>query len=350
MSKDWYLLNKPPLYNSGFEADEHFDYFIDEFSETLLTTALGVDVVLYKNGELDDSTALYTKAVVQNNTTDSPNQDNLRQILCETGNIKKGNYVKYNGRIYLITGQPDNNRIYEKAIMICCNHLLKWVNCDGEMVAYHGVVSDGTRWSPGTSENKFLVLGDVQMVVSLPRNKEVLRIERDMRFIISNNFEAAHPNTFKVTKVDDVSDYTDADNAIVSVTFLEDSFSDMRDSKELLIANTVKTVDNEEKYMQDSPHNSPIISYSGDAVLRIGGTAKRFTASFSENDIAVWNVFEHGSDVIPPYITVVSQDAVSIGLSCVNDRKLDGRIICLKLSGKNSSEVDVVEIELISLT
>ena len=70
MSKEWYLMSSssPQVKDGGFERDEFLDYAVDYFNEALDETFLGVPVVLYQNGNLDESTAIHTNANVWGNT------------------------------------------------------------------------------------------------------------------------------------------------------------------------------------------------------------------------------------------------------------------------------------------
>ena len=106
MPKEWYIMNPPQQKNSGFERDEFFDFAHDYLNEVLEESFLGVDVVLYQNGNLDESIAITTKAVVQNNTPAREHVNDRRQIITRIGYLKIGNYVKFENDIYLITESP----------------------------------------------------------------------------------------------------------------------------------------------------------------------------------------------------------------------------------------------------
>ncbi len=239
MSKDWYLMNSKPYFNSGFEKQEHTDYAYDGFNEILDTTVLGEEIVIFSNGDISEKNGINLLAIVQNNTTNVINGDNIKQILCNIGTFKYGQYVLYKNEYYLITDIPGDNQFYEKAAMTRCNHLLKWINNSGEIIERYCVFTDATKlYASGTRVRGELVIGDMTTTIYLPQDKETINIPRDFRFIIENELRAKNqvPMTYKSTKINAVEKYLN-NSGLLILGMAEDEFNEEVDNRELLIAN-----------------------------------------------------------------------------------------------------------------
>ncbi len=434
MAKEWYLLSSsaPQLNNSGFETQEFVDYAVDGFDEILEESFLGQDVITYFGNGLDEKTARCIKAVVQNNSTDSQNQDYMRQILAPFGSLKLGMYVKFQNRIWLIVKYPGNNQIYEKGIMFKCNYPLRWYNSDTDRVIERWVYrQDSTRFSSGVTSGNEIAIGNARDELIMPKDDETVKIHRDQRFIIDDydSAQISDPLVFKVTKENKILG-VDGDHSLFSFIIAEgSSFNPVIDNRELMIADyynkvpkyeldivtlpnieinlnsslqiqviakkndvevdedvvymslntdiaevsdggevsglslgettikvsfhsiekfiSVKVVDNISLFQDFC-----VITFSGEPIVRIGGSFKTFNSEFYDkngktvSDIAVWNVFEHGSNKSPDYIHIEKQGN-SVRLSCENKKGLEGQIIELVLTGSSGLARDVLEIELV---
>lgn len=233
MSDGWYLMGSLPTFNGGFEDIEFEEYASDGFNELLLNPAIGTKITIYNDTTFQDG--FDTEAVIQNVTTDNINNDDTRQILCRIGTLKAGQFVEYKNRRWLITTLPDDNKIYEKAIMEYCNHYLQWMSIDGRVIGRYCIVNDGTKYSTGeTDAGESLILGDTRINVRIPRDEESLNIEDATRFLISNNTK--RPTAYRITKYDDVSDYF-VTSGVINMICIEDQFINGVDNAELMIAN-----------------------------------------------------------------------------------------------------------------
>ena len=233
MSQDWYLIKPPRIYNSGFEEKEFDSFATDGFDELLASSPLSVEVTIYNDTVFKDG--FKTDVVIQNVTTDNINNDTIRQILCRIGTLKAGMYIKYKNRYWLIVTLPDDNKIYEKAIIMCCNHYLQWRNENEEIVGRYCIVEDGTKYSVGEKVNlNNVILGDTRINIRIPRDEETLKFKRGKRFLISNT--SNNPTAYKLTIFDDVTDYFGNNNGIVNLICTEDRFNDLTDNPDLMIA------------------------------------------------------------------------------------------------------------------
>ena len=240
MSQNWYLIKPPRVYNSGYENDEFSNYATDGFDE-LLTTFLSDTVIIYNKTTLEEG--LETEAIIQNVTTDNINNDSMRQILCRIGTLRSGQYVEYKNRYWLVATLPDDNKMYEKAIMLCCNHYLQWKNEKGEVVGRYCITMDETKYTVGEKDKgNNIILGDTRFNISIPRDEETLKLVSGRRFLISNT--QYNPQAYKLTRIEDVTSYFVSKDVlpfqdysgISNLVCAEDQFNSQVDNKELMIA------------------------------------------------------------------------------------------------------------------
>jgi hypothetical protein len=90
--------------------------------------------------------------------------------------------------------------------------------------------------------------------------------------------------------------------------------------------------------------------------LRLGGTARTFTARFFNqlgepiSDIAVWSVFADGVSGVPSWVNIVETTSTTIRLQAVGGIQNIGRIFFLRLTGSSGMSSDTIAIEIVSLT
>ena len=98
-SKSWYRMTRP-LFNSGFEDDEFWAYGQDGFQE-VLDSFIGSDVLIYDKAIGTEPQQV--RAIVQQKTSDVYNSTTVRQILCNIGILRCGQYVKHDGAFWLVS-------------------------------------------------------------------------------------------------------------------------------------------------------------------------------------------------------------------------------------------------------
>ena len=128
--KDWYLLtpNSRPNEIGGYENDSFLEYKADAFEESLQTD-IACTVTLFNS---DLSEARQMRCIIQDNTASTQLKSLERTILASIGSLKAGMYILFENRYWLITGYPGNNKIYEKATMVLCQHKLRWQDDTGK--------------------------------------------------------------------------------------------------------------------------------------------------------------------------------------------------------------------------
>lgn len=179
MSQEWYLLSGPNNQLSGFEEEAINDFGEEGFLE-LLQTEIAYDVEILN---YDLSEKIETRAIIESNLSDTKLKTMQRVMLVPIGTCKAGMYVKYKDKYWLIVGLVDNNKIYEKAVIVLCNYLLSWVDDDGINQRWVNCTS-ASQYNNGETGMKFYMVRSDQLMVLTPNDDKCLLLNSGQRFII----------------------------------------------------------------------------------------------------------------------------------------------------------------------
>lgn len=127
---------------------------------------------------------------------------NIKTICMYPGEpLSNGSMVLWNDQSWLVTALDANNELYFRGTMQQCNYLLRWISTEGKIVERWSIVEDGTKYLTGDySDRDFVVTrGDSRISLTLPKDSETIRLERENRFII-DDYDAQSPLAYKLTK------------------------------------------------------------------------------------------------------------------------------------------------------
>lgn len=234
-----------------------------------------------------------------------------------------GDYIEWNGQIWLIALLDTNEKTYHSGYMYLCTVPLRWQNSEGKIIERYAYSEDFTKYSSGTTGNNTITIGDNQYGLTLPIDSETRKLKRDMRFPI--DFEdAEQPDIYELTnrKVNlNNNEYFGRGGTMV-VTMSYDAFNKDKDKRVVMEnGNEVWICDyNKVNTDSDSP-DTPTPSdpenpnettdlravITGNSNLRIG-IQRNYTATITDsdgnvvqwNDSYSWNVvsdFEVGQEV-----------------------------------------------------
>ena len=109
-----------------------------------------------------------------------------------------GDYIEWNGQIWLITLLDTNEKTYHSGYMYLCTVPLRWQNSEGKIIERYAYSEDFTKYSTGVTGNNTIQIGENQYGLTLPIDSETRKIKRDMRFSI--DFEdAEQPDVYDLT-------------------------------------------------------------------------------------------------------------------------------------------------------
>lgn len=241
-----------------------------------------------------------------------------------------GDYIEWNGQMWLITLLDPNEKTYHSGYMYLCTVPLRWQNSEGKIIERYAYSEDFTKYSSGTTGNNTITIGDNQYGLTLPIDSETRKLKRDMRFPI--DFEdAEHPDIYELTnrKVNlNNNEYFDRGGTMV-VAMSYDTFNAINDKrvlmnngKEVWICD-YKEVDSDSPTPPSTPENPDKttvlnVSISGNKNLRCG-YPRTYTATVTDensnvvewNNTLSWNVdadFEVGQSVNGNEIELLVED------------------------------------------
>lgn len=179
MAKEWYLIkNSNSLLSESCCGST--DFLEENFSDSL-NSFVATDVELYN---YDLSICTPVKAIVQNVVQDTKLKTQSRQLLVPVGTCKAGMYFKYKNRFWLIVGMVDDNKMYEKAIVTWCNHLLTWINDKGKIIQRWANVSSASQYNNGETYTDHYRTRTDQLMILTPDDDESILLDQGKRFII----------------------------------------------------------------------------------------------------------------------------------------------------------------------
>lgn len=143
-----------------------------------------------------------------------------------------GDYIEWNGQIWLITLIDPNEKTYHSGYMYLCTVPLRWQNSDGEIIERYAYSEDFTKYSSGTTGNNTITIGDNQYGLTLPIDTETKKLRRDMRFSIDFD-EIDIPDVYKLTnrKVNLNNNEYFGRGGVMTLTLSYDSFNANEDEK-----------------------------------------------------------------------------------------------------------------------
>lgn len=345
-SKTWYRMTRP-LFNSGFEDDEFWAYGQDGFQE-LLDSAIGSDVLIYDKSIQKDP--ITVRAIVQNKTSDVYNSTVMRQILCNIGVLKCGQYVECEGAMWLVSALPDNNRIYEKAVLWKCKHTIRFISpLTGEIVKYPVYSTNSTQYGTGELEKTYMTVGEDQHLIYIPYNEETIKLDDQFRFLMDKNRES--PSAYRITRVDPVS-YAVGDerneDGLIQWAVLQTQFNDATDSKELMIADYFPQKP-EEVVPPAGQSGLVLTDLDGDQMLAIGETkqiqVKCVLPDGTETQISDYRM-EY--DFAGGAASVVSDNAGLITLQAANNQSFVGKTIKIRAISDTLNSDTTIMIQIVN--
>lgn len=272
--------------------------------------------------------------------------------------IYVGSTVYWNGRYFLITASDVEDEIYQSGEMFQCNIYLKWQNEKGEIIGRYGYSEVKSQFTDGITEGNAMMKIVQTVNIKLPLDSETVKLRRDKRFLIDVVTEK--PSAYILTNRNvtsynftpsNISDTADGEtfngqDKLLVLTLSQTQLSE-KDNCELMIADYIDNTN-----FGGCSNGSCSIIYSGQPVVKVGGSDKKFTAEFKDsngkilNIKPVWNV-----TVMPEFQKKfkITKDENWIKISAVNDLSLLGTQILLQVTDENCIYNSKIYIKVVSL-
>ena len=170
---------------------------------------------------------------------------------------------------YLCTESFNKDKILNNGKLTRCNNFLKWQDDGGKIFEYPVFDINSTQYNSGVQGDKVMTLGSTQHMLTITADENTIALDHDKRFFNDRNTKS--PTVFKLTQNDTTA--LNYDKGLLHITITEDEYDPKTDSIENWLCDYIK------------PNSlTPIeIIYTGKPVIRIGGSAKTFTANTAED-------------------------------------------------------------------
>lgn len=170
---------------------------------------------------------------------------------------------------YLCTESFNKDKILNNGKLTRCNNFLKWQDDSGKIFEYPVFDINSTQYNSGIQGDKVMTLGSTQHMLTITADENTIALDHDKRFFNDRNTKS--PTVFKLTQNDTTA--LNYDKGLLHITITEDEYDPKTDSIENWLCDYIKP---------NSPTPIEII-YTGKPVIRIGGSAKTFTANTAED-------------------------------------------------------------------
>lgn len=212
---------------------------------------------------------------------------------------------------YLCTESFNKDKILNNGKLTRCNNFLKWQDDSGKVFEYPVFDINSTQYNSGVQSDKVMTLGSTQHMLTITADENTIALEHDKRFFSDRNTK--HPTVFKLTQNDTTA--LNYDKGLLHLTITEDEYKPNIDSIENWLCD----------YFKPKVSQPIEITYTGDPIIRVGGSAKTFTANTTET--VTWELITVAEQ--NKYITMTVTDN-KCKIKCSNNELLIGSSIKLK--------------------
>ena len=264
-----------------------------------------------------------------------------------------GDYIEWNGQIWLVTLLDTNDKTYHSGYMYLCTVPLRWQNAEGKIIERFAYSENFTKYSTGVTSNNTITVGDNQYGLTLPIDSETKKLHRDMRFPIDFD-DAEEPDVYKLSnrKVNlNNNEYFGRGGTMILTMSLvafnadEDKRIVMDNEQEVWICN-YKNIDTP-SLPSDGNDETTVLNatISGNKNLKLG-ISRTYTADLTDkNGVAVnWNDLLYGWNIVSDFAVeqITNENKIEI---YVDDESCVGGLILLQLVSVNDKSV-IAEIEI----
>ena len=262
-----------------------------------------------------------------------------------------GDYIEWNGQMWLITLLDPNEKTYHSGYMYLCTVPLRWQNSEGKIIERYAYSEDFTKYSRGTTGNNIITIGDNQYGLTLPIDEETRKLKRDMRFPI--DFEdAEQPDIYELTnrKVNLNNNEYFGRGGTMIVTMSFGSFNEEKDKRvthngrEIWVCDYIDPTPTPPQNPDETTDLRAVIS--GSSNLRIG-IQRNYTATITDIDgnVVQWND-SYSWNVVSDFEVVQEVDDNTIKLLVDNEDYVSSLILLQIIKdGQILTELEVTVID-----
>ena len=114
--------------------------------------------------------------------------------------VHPGDIVYWNDTAWMVINADFDNELYIDGNLQQCNFKLRWQNKNREIIERDIVTMGATS---GVEDKALTTIGNDQLMIYIPFDKDTIKFERDQRFFVSNNQKK--PTPYKLTSINTTS-------------------------------------------------------------------------------------------------------------------------------------------------
>lgn len=263
-----------------------------------------------------------------------------------------GDYIEWNGQIWLVTLLDPNEKTYHSGYMYLCTIPLRWQNSEGEIVERYAYSEDFTKYSGGTTGNNIITIGDNQYGLTLPIDSETKKLKRDMRFPIDFD-DAEQPDIYELgnRKVNLNNNEYFGRGGIMTITLSYDAFNATND-KRVVMENGHEVwicdyIDPTTPSIPENPDETTVLTdnvkatISGNKNLKVG-FSRTYTATFTDAEDNVVDDVDFSWNVISDFEVSQVANGNEIELLVEDEEFVDSSILLqIIVDDEVISEIDI---------
>ena len=264
----WLNRGLPPAYTNADEFEDPIDAHFELKSAYSLSSGESPYYLTFRPGELVRHPEIKVGADVS-----IPNVDNIPEW-------------------WMIVFIEDDNEL-KKSYIMKCNWVFKWV-VDGKIYSHLGVLRNGSS-TREADENAYTTMVNGNGVMWMATNFDTQTLKHGQRLLISDEGRMP-PLCYSIGDIIDTRPI-----GLTKFVLSQGTYDSVHDNAELMLANYYDSnVEPEVSDPEIEILSTAVITYNGtQPTVKVGGSYKVFTASFSDENVTVdkWLVSDENGDI-----------------------------------------------------
>ena len=228
----------------------------------------------------------------------------------------------------------DDRPMFRQYQVLETNWVFKWIS-DGKIYNTLGVQRIQQSYNSGSWDGDRLTFVDNVTAAIMPTNSDTVRIGYNQRFIISDP-KRYPPIVYQVSKCEDTQPI-----GLTTFKFTQETFDPVHDNAELMICNYYDSpIEPETSNTKEELESSATITFNGTKpTVKVGGSWKIFTPSFSDETVAVdkWTISDENGDIGNNTNYTIERDGERLKLKVGLNYELIGKVLIVQLFGSDGS-------------
>lgn len=309
----WLNRGLPPEYANADEFEDPIDAHFELKSAYSIANGESPYYLTFRPGEMVRHPEIKVGAYVS-----IPNVDNIPEW-------------------WMIVFIEDDNEL-QKSYIMKCNWVFKWV-VDGKIYSHLGVLRNGSS-TREADENAYTTMVNGNGVMWMATNYDTQTLKHGQRLLISDEGRTP-PLCYSIGDIIDTRPI-----GLTKFVLSQGTYDDTHDNAELMLANYYDSnVEPEESDPEIEILGTAVITYNGaQPTVKVGGSYKVFTASFSDENVTVdkWLVSDENGDISADTSNyTIEYDGNQMKFKVSPNYYLIGKVIIVQTIGTDGSTAEV---------